>query len=105
MVTLNKKLSNCTGFEWEQGNITKNWEKHDVSTGECEQIFFNKPIIVQRDKVQRDKKHSEFENRYYALGKTDVNRLLFLVFTIRNDKIRTISARDMTESEIERYLK
>ncbi len=100
MVTLNKKLSHCTGFEWDQGNITKNWEKHDVSTGECEQIFFNKPIIVQRDK-----KHSKFENRYYALGKTDADRLLFLVFTIQNDKIRIISARDMTESEIERYLK
>ena len=100
MVTLNRKISNCTGFEWDQGNITKNWEKHDVSTGECEQTFFNKPIIVQRDK-----KHYKLENRYYALGKTDVERLLFLVFAIRNDKIRIISARDMTESEIERYLK
>ena len=100
MVTLNRKISNCTGFKWDQGNITKNWEKHYVSTWECEQIFFNKPIIVQRDK-----KHSKLENRYYVLGKTDIDRLLFLVFTIRNDKIRIISARDMTESEIERYLK
>jgi uncharacterized protein len=100
MAKLNKILEKCTGFEWDTGNITKNWEQHDVSTGECEQIFFNKPLIVKRDK-----EHSEFENRYYVLGRTNTNRLLFAVFTIRNEKIRIISARDMTDSEKERYHK
>jgi uncharacterized protein len=95
-----KILANCTGFEWDHGNITKNRESHDVSTNECEQIFFNKPIIVKRDK-----EHSKVENRYYALGRTNMNRLLFAVFTVRNTKIRIISARDMTDSEIERYIK
>ena len=93
-------LGNCTAFEWDDGNITKNWDKHDVSTVECEQIFFNKPLIVKRDS-----KHSKLENRYYALGKTNMNRLLFVVFTVRNEKIRVISARDMTVTEIERYQK
>lgn len=95
-----KILANCIGFEWDQGNITKNWESHAVSTSECEQIFFNKPIIVKRDKD-----HSKIENRYYALGRTNMNRLLFAVFTVRNQKIRIIFARDMTDSEMERYLK
>ena len=98
MVTLNKMLERCTGFEWDHGNITKNWDTHDVSTGECEQIFFNKPLIVKRDKG-----HSELENRYYALGQTNMNRFLFAVFTVRNQKIRILSPRDMTDSEIERY--
>jgi uncharacterized protein len=93
-------LENCTGFEWDQGNLTKNWDQHDVSSGECEQIFFNRPLIIKRDK-----EHSKNENRYYVLGRTNVNRLLFSVFTVRNDKIRIISARDMTKAEIERYLK
>ncbi len=100
MVKPNKILANCTGFEWDYGNDTKNWDKHDVSTGECEQVFFNKPLIVKRDK-----KHSSFENRYFVLGRTDMNRLLFAVFTVRNEKIRIISARDMTAFEIERYQK
>ena len=100
MVKPNKILSNCTSFEWDHGNITKNWDKHDVSTGECEQIFFNKTLIVMRDR-----KHSKLENRYYALGRTNMNRLLFAVFTVRNEKIRIISARDMAVSEIERYQK
>jgi len=95
-----KILAKCTGFEWDQGNITKNWDKHDVSTGECEQIFFNKPLLVKRDR-----EHSKLENRHYVLGRTNMNRLLFAVFTVRDDKIRIISARDMTESEIERYQK
>jgi uncharacterized protein len=100
MVKPKKILSNCTGFEWDNGNITKNWDKHDVLTGECEQIFFNKPLIVKRDK-----EHSKLENRYYALGRTNMNRPLFVVFTVRIEKIRIISARDMTVSEIERYQK
>jgi len=98
MVKPNKILSNCTGFEWDQGNITKNWDKYSVSNGECEQIFFNKPLIVKRDS-----EHSQLENRYYVLGRTNIDRLLFAVFTVRNNKIRIISARDMTDSEIERY--
>ena len=100
MVKPKKILENCTGFEWDQDNITKNWDQHDVSTGECEQIFFNRPLIIKRDK-----EHSKTENRYYVLGRTNVNRMLFAVFTVRNDKIRIISARDMPDAEIERYLK
>ncbi|MFC1462882.1 BrnT family toxin [Verrucomicrobiota bacterium] len=93
-------LANCTGFQWDEDNLTKNWEKHDVSEGECEQIFFRQPLIVKRDK-----KHSKIENRYYALGRTDAGRLLFLVFTVRKEKVRVISARDMTPVEKKRYRK
>ena len=100
MVNPKKILENCTGFEWDQGNSTKNWDQHDVSSWECEQIFFNRPLIIKRDK-----EHSKLENRYYVLGRTNVNRLLFAVFTVRNNKIRIISARDMTDKEIESYLK
>ena len=99
MVKPKKILENCTGFDWDQSNQTKNWDQHDVSSGECEQIFFNKPLIIKRDK-----EHSKTENRYYVLGRTNANRLLFVVFMVRNEKIRIISARDMTDAEIERYL-
>lgn len=98
MVKPKRMLENCTGFEWDQGNITKNWDRHDASSWECEQVFFNRPLLMKRDK-----EHSKLESRYYVLGRTNVSRLLFVVFTIRNDKIRIISARDMTDAEIERY--
>jgi uncharacterized DUF497 family protein len=50
-----------------------------------------------------DTKHSENENRLYLLGRTDQDRLLFVVFTIRKNLIRVISARDMNKKEREIY--
>ncbi|MFA5945783.1 MAG: BrnT family toxin [Patescibacteria group bacterium] len=45
------------------------------------------------------------EPRWYALGKTNEGRLLFLAFTIRHEKIRIISARDMSKHERQAYAK
>jgi hypothetical protein len=91
-------LSFAEDFEWDEGNIKKNWERHRVSHIECEEIFFNRPIIVKKDEP-----HSTSENRYFVLGKTDAGRLLFIVFTLRGNKIRIISARDMNRKEREIY--
>lgn len=99
MVKPKDRLRSCIGFQWDDGNATKNWEKHDVSQVECEQVFFNHPLIVKRDK-----EHSMNETRYYVLGRTDTDRLLFVVCTVRRDLIRVISARDMTSNEIKRYM-
>jgi len=93
-----KILNQCLGFEWDKGNIDKNRIKHKVSSSECEQIFFNHPIWIQDDIL-----HSTTEERYYALCKTDINRFLFVVFTIRNNRIRVISARDMSRKERKVY--
>jgi len=95
-----KLLQECTGFQWDDGNINKNWIKHKVTNYECEQIFFNQPFIVNDDI-----KHSDTERRFYASGQTDLGRKLFVVFIIRNKKIRIISARDMSKKEREIYRK
>lgn len=84
----------CTGFEWDKYNSDKIKAKHDVTPAECEQVFFNIPIVAGDDE-----KHSETENRLYVLGQTDSGRLLFLVFTVRKDRLRVISARDMSRKE------
>ena len=84
----------CIGFEWDDGNSNKNLTKHKVSDSECEQVFFNQPFISGSDV-----RHSHDESRYYALGKTDTGRRLFVVYTIRNQFIRVISARDMNRNE------
>jgi len=86
------------GFDWDEGNISKNWEKHRVSVLECEQVFFNRPLVIRDDEP-----HAAREPRYFALGKTDPGRMLFLVFTIRGGKIRVISARDMNKKERRTY--
>ena len=93
-----KKLSQCTGFEWDQGNIEKNWVKHKVSPIECEQVFFNQPLIIFDDP-----KHSASEKRFAAFGHTDTGRMLAVVFTRRAKLLRVISARDMNRRERKFY--
>ena len=91
-------IKDCEGFEWDEGNSDKNWIRHQVSRFECEELFFNQPLIVKSDT-----KHSELEIRYYSLGRTDSNRFLFISFTLREKLIRVISARDMTQKERKKY--
>jgi uncharacterized DUF497 family protein len=93
-----RTLENCDGFDWDEGNSDKNWHLHSVTDGESEEIFFNQPLIVVSDQTQQSK-----ESRHRALGRTDSDRKLFVAFTIRGNKIRVISARDMTASEERRY--
>ncbi len=50
-----------------------------------------------------DKPHSEQEARYYVLGTSDAGRLLFIVFAVRGDQIRVVSARDMNKKERRKY--
>jgi len=87
-------LSRCSGFEWDKHNSEKIRTRHSVTPVECEQVFFNLPLIFCSDE-----KHSREEARFYVLGQTDTGRPLFLVFTVRNDKLRVISARDMNKKE------
>ncbi len=92
------RLRRCTGFEWDEGNVPKIWDKHQVSTTECEQVFFNLPLFAGLDK-----KHSRAEKRYYLLGQTDTGRRLFIVATVRGDLLRVISARTMSRKERKAY--
>ena len=91
-------LYECTGFDWDDGNTGKNWFKHKVTPSECEQIFFNQPLVVKGDP-----KHSIDEKRLYALGQTNLKRFLFIAFTVRKNMIRVISARDMSRKERKVY--
>lgn len=90
-----------TGFDWDSGNTRKN-EKHGVSMAEAEQVFFNSPLLVLKDRS-----HSQQEPRFHALGKTDDSRLLHITFTLRRtgERIRVISARDMHRKERAHYEK
>lgn len=81
-------------FDWDKGNVEKNWIKHKVSKQEVEEVFGNEPLLVYEDV-----KHSHNELRFQALGQTDDGRKLFLSLTIRGEKIRVISTRDMNKKE------
>jgi hypothetical protein len=94
----NDPLAACTGFDWDEANAVKNWERHHVTPEEAEDAFFHDPFVMRSDPT-----HSKREKRYWALGKTSRNRRLFVAFTIRGKLIRVISARDMNRRENEQY--
>ncbi len=91
-------LEGCTGFDWDDGNLEKNWELHRVPFWEAEEVFFSEPLVVRPDR-----EHSVSEVRYFALGQTDSGRRLFISFTTRGALVRVISARDMTRRELRAY--
>jgi uncharacterized protein len=92
------RLGECIGFDWDDSNTTKNWERHRVTSEEAEEVFFQDPLIVRGDV-----RHSATEKRYRALGRTSRDRLLFVAFTVRRKLIRVISVREMNLREVEEY--
>jgi hypothetical protein len=94
------ELDQFSGFQWDEGNINKNLYKHKVENWECEQVFFNEPLIILDDP-----KHSYVENRWAAFGKTDAGKPLTVIFTKRGSLIRVISARTMKRKERNFYEK
>lgn len=92
---INKKVFE---FEWDKGNIGKN-KKHKVEDKEAEEAFFDTNKVTFPDVIHS----TEGEKRLRIIGKTKKERLLFIVFTQRNEKIRIISVRDINRKEVPLY--
>lgn len=90
-------VSQIEGFDWDAGNIGKNEKKHGVTWKECEEAFLQKVYIND------DIKHSKYEKRYYILTESK-ERKLFISFTLRDNKIRVISARNQNMKEKKTYI-
>jgi uncharacterized DUF497 family protein len=93
-------IASAEGFQWDEGNARKSADKHGVTQGEAEQVFFNDPLPLLADD-----RHSAAEPRFHALGRTNGGRHLHVTFTLRANGhlIRVISARDMSRKERTRY--
>lgn len=94
MINLNKIIV----FEWDHGNLDKSYQKHGVVPSEAEEVFLNENILISKDV-----EHSKQEDRFEAIGQTFEGVPLFLVFTVRRDKIRIISARKANKKERRQY--
>lgn len=93
-------LPDILEFEWDKGNLDKSSQKHSITAKETEEVFVSEELFVITDV-----KHSQKEKRFIALGKTLLGKNLFVVFTMRKNKIRIISARRMHKKEVEKYEK
>ena len=91
-------LKPITHFIWDGHNLTKIWVKHKVDARECEQVFSDPQIQFAMNAVRESK-----EERWAVIGKTSQKRELLVVFAIRGQGIRVISARPMSRKERRKY--
>jgi|SRR6185312_2453416 len=87
-------------FDWDNGNSTKSLQKHKVSPESAEQVFMNKDFLVP---LGIQVSPAANEPRFGALGTDLSGNKLSLSFTIREGRIRVISARPMSKSERKNY--
>ena len=86
-------------FDWDEGNQTKSAAKHSVRTEEVEEVFTlgqAVPLGVQVIPLVH-------EERLGIVGTTTEERILHVVFTLREGKVRPISARPAHKKERELY--
>lgn len=85
-------------FEWDPDKASANATKHSVSFEEATEVFGD-PL----SSTAPDPNHSLGEDRFVIFGKSSNERHLVVSFTDRGDRIRIISARQMTRREIAAY--
>ena len=90
-------LEGVAGFEWDEWNI-EHIAEHNVMPEEAEELFSDPDNMLSEDI-----EHSTVEKRFLILGKTEQGRLLYQIFTRREDNIRVISSRDINKKEVHLY--
>jgi hypothetical protein len=85
-------------FEWNNKKAIENLRKHGIAFDEAATIFAD-PLAI----TYHDPEHSMEEDRYLTFGHSSQGRLLVVSHTDRDDRIRPISAREMTRKEKSDY--
>ena len=85
-------------FEWNELKANVNAKKHGVSFEEAVTCFYDEQQVAFYDP-----EHSDDEDREILIGHSNHGRLLLVVYTIRDESIRLISARPATKHEGKAY--
>jgi len=85
-------------FEWDTQKAATNVAKHGVTFDEASTVFQDALSVTIGDPL-----HSEHEQRFVLIGHSHRNRLLVVVHTERDDRIRIISARQAVTKERHTY--
>ncbi len=85
-------------FEWDPHKAESNLQKHSVSFTEAGTVFGDDLAITVPDPD-----HSDDEERFITVGWSNRRRLLMVSHTDRGDRIRIISARELTNAERKEY--
>ena len=85
-------------FEWDKNKALSNIRKHDVSFEEASTVLADYLSVTIPDPL-----YSGNEERLVTIGQSEIQRLLVVVHTERDDVIRLISSRQATVRERKRY--
>jgi uncharacterized protein len=85
-------------FDWDTNKAVKNLSKHQVSFDEAKTVFED-PLYIDF----YDPDHSEAEERYLIVGRSNQGKILIVSYTERDNSIRIISARKVTKAERKVY--
>lgn len=86
-------------FEWDSGNKSKSKSKHGIETVEIEEIFILGLAIPLGVQVEPEVD----EERLAVVGPTSEGKLLHVVFTLRDGRVRPISGRPAHKKERSQY--
>ena len=85
-------------FQWDDGNIDKNWLKHRVTVDETESIWDDENRKIAVSRITRG------ELRFLCVGISNQSRLLSVIFTFRHGNlVRPISVRPANKKEKDFY--
>ena len=84
-------------FQFDPAKAAGNLKKHGVSFADAEGVFYDPLAIHQLDPDSDD------EERFVAIGMGSAGTVLVVVYTLRGEEIRLISARYATRHEVKSY--
>lgn len=85
-------------FEWDSEKASANWRKHAVSLESAVEVFFD-PFLFVVD----DEEYVGQELREKVIGMTQDWQVILVVYVMRSDRVRLISARVATGEERRLY--
>lgn len=85
------------GLQYDPAKAVSNLRKHGVSFADAEGVFYD-PLALNRPDPDADS-----EDRFVAVGLGITGDILVVVYVIRGEDIRLISARRATRQEIKEY--
>ncbi len=81
---MNLVADGCIEFDWDDANI-RHLRRHRISPLEFEQVLVNSPLDL-------DYQTEGGEDRYKSLGMTERGRVIVAVWTVRDFRIRAVTA-------------
>ena len=83
-------------YQWDRNKAATNLNKHGIDFADAVSVFSDELAITIFDERFE-------EERFVTIGTDCFNRVLVVVYTMRDDEIRLISARKATRKERRQY--